>query len=217
LSLKFTNQIISVISANSIINISITIFRKQNMKQQLKSFLSAATLAVALTATLMGCSSGVKLDVPVEDKTGISTTGTGSGNAANNGLSNNGVATVDLGAGGTGANGGPANVGKVIYFDFDSYLVKPEYASVINAHVQFLASRKTSKISVEGHTDSSGGREYNLALGQKRAEAVRRAMALSGLNESQIEAVSFGKEKPADLGGDDAAAAKNRRAEISYR
>jgi peptidoglycan-associated lipoprotein len=187
------------------------------MKQQLKSFLSAATLAVAFAVTLAGCSSGVKLDVPVEDKTGNSTMNPGGG--ANNGQGNNGngVTTVDLGAGGAGANGGPANVGKVIYFDFDSYLVKPEYTSVINAHVQFLSSRKTTKISVEGHTDSSGGREYNLALGQKRAEAVRRAMALSGLNESQIEAVSFGKEKPADLGGDDTAAAKNRRAEISYR
>ena len=191
------------------------------MKQQLKSFFSAATLAVALAATLAGCSSGVKLDTPVEDKAGISTSGMGSGNGngANNGqgINGNGVTTVDLGAGGTGANGGPANVGKIIYFDFDSYLVKPEYTNVINAHVQFLSSRKTTKISVEGHTDSSGGREYNLALGQKRAEAVRRAMALSGLNESQIEAVSFGKEKPADLGGDDTAAAKNRRAEISYR
>jgi peptidoglycan-associated lipoprotein len=187
------------------------------MKLQLKSFFSAATLAVALAATLAGCSSGVKLDAPVEDKAGNSTMG--AGNAANNGqgTNGNGVTTVDLGAGGAGANGGPANVGKVIYFDFDSYLVKPEYANVINAHVQFLSSRKTTKISVEGHTDASGGREYNLALGQKRAEAVRRAMALSGLNESQIEAVSFGKEKPADLGGDDTAAAKNRRAEISYR
>jgi peptidoglycan-associated lipoprotein len=193
------------------------------MKQQVKSFLSTATVAVALAATLVGCSSGVKLDVPVEDKTGIATTagmGSGSGSNSNQGSgsnSNNGVTTVDLGAGGSGANGGPVNVGKVIYFDFDSYLVKPEYASVINAHVQFLSSRKTTKISVEGHTDSSGGREYNLALGQKRAEAVRRAMALSGLNESQIEAVSFGKEKPADLAGDETAAAKNRRAEISYR
>jgi peptidoglycan-associated lipoprotein len=188
------------------------------MKQQLKSFFSATTLAVVLAVTLAGCSSGVKLDVPVEDKTGISTTGAGAGTGANNGQGNNGgVTTVDLGNTGAGANSGPANVGKIIYFDFDSYLVKPEYASVINAHVQFLSSRKTSKISVEGHTDSSGGREYNLALGQKRAEAVRRAMALSGLNESQIEAVSFGKEKPADLGSDDTAAAKNRRAEISYR
>jgi peptidoglycan-associated lipoprotein len=186
------------------------------MKQQFKSFVLVATVAVAFATTLAGCSSGVKLDTPVEDRTGNSTaTSTGAG--VNNGqAANGGVATVDLGTSG-GANGGPANVGKVIYFDFDSYLVKPEYASVINAHVQFLANRKTTKISVEGHTDSSGGREYNLALGQKRAEAVRRAMTLSGLNENQIEAVSFGKEKPADLGADDIAAAKNRRAEINYR
>lgn len=199
---------------------SVIIFRKINMKQQLKSFLLTATVAVAFAVGLAGCSSGVKLDVPVEDKTGTSTMGSGSGtgSVANNGQGNSGgVATVDLSSTGSGANGGPANVGKIIYFDFDSYLVKPEYASVINARVQFLSSRKTTKISVEGHTDSSGGREYNLALGQKRAEAVRRAMALSGLNESQIEAVSFGKEKPADLGGDETAAAKNRRAEISYR
>jgi peptidoglycan-associated lipoprotein len=199
---------------------SVIIFRKINMKQQLKSFLLTATVAVAFAVGLAGCSSGVKLDVPVEDKTGTSTMGSGSGTGspANNGQGNSGgVATVDLSNTGSGANGGPANVGKIIYFDFDSYLVKPEYASVINAHVQFLSSRKTTKISMEGHTDSSGGREYNLALGQKRAEAVRRAMALSGLNESQIEAVSFGKEKPADLGSDETAAAKNRRAEISYR
>jgi peptidoglycan-associated lipoprotein len=191
------------------------------MKQQLKSFFLTATVAVAFAASLVGCSSGVKLDTPVEDRAGNSTTtgaGTGAGTSANSGqAANGGVATVDLGNTGSGTGGGPANVGKIIYFDFDSYLVKPEYAPVINAHVQFLASRKNTKITVEGHTDSAGGREYNLALGQKRAEAVRRAMALSGLNESQIEAVSFGKEKPADLGGDDAAAAKNRRAEISYR
>lgn len=191
------------------------------MKQQFKSFLIMATAATAF-ATLVGCSTGVKLDTPVEDRAGTGSTlsaGMGAaGSGANTGQSaNGGVATVDLANTGAGAGGGPANVGKIIYFDFDSYLVKPEYASVVNSHVQFLSSRKTTKITVEGHTDSSGGREYNLALGQKRAEAVRRAMALSGLSESQIEAVSFGKEKPADLGGDDAAAAKNRRAEISYR
>ena len=189
------------------------------MKQQFKSFLIMATAATAF-ATLVGCSTGVKLDTPVEDRAGTGSTlsaGMGAaGSGANTGQSaNGGVATVDLANTGAGAGGGPANVGKIIYFDFDSYLVKPEYASVVNSHVQFLSSRKTTKITVEGHTDSSGGREYNLALGQKRAEAVRRAMALSGLSESQIEAVSFGKEKPADLGGDDAAAAKNRRAEIS--
>ena len=191
------------------------------MKQQFKSFLIMATAATAF-ATLVGCSTGVKLDTPVEDRAGTGSTlsaGMGAaGSGANTGQSaNSGVATVDLANTFAGAGGGPANVGKIIYFDFDSYLVKPEYASVVNSHVQFLSSRKTTKITVEGHTDSSGGREYNLALGQKRAEAVRRAMALSGLSESQIEAVSFGKEKPADLGGDDVAAANNRRAEISYR
>jgi peptidoglycan-associated lipoprotein len=197
-------------------------FRRYNMKQQLKSFQSFFVIATAATAfaALVGCSTGVKLDTPVEDRAGTgssSSTGMGAGGANNGQAASSGVATVDLANAGAGAGGGPANVGKIIYFDFDSYLVKPEYASVVNSHVQFLSSRKTTKITVEGHTDSSGGREYNLALGQKRAEAVRRAMALSGLSESQIEAVSFGKEKPADLGGDDAAAAKNRRAEISYR
>jgi peptidoglycan-associated lipoprotein len=70
---------------------------------------------------------------------------------------------------------------------------------------------------LEGHTDERGGREYNLALGQKRAEAVRRALVLQGVSESQVEAVSFGKEKPAVVGNSDAAMEKNRRAEISYR
>jgi peptidoglycan-associated lipoprotein len=194
----------------------ISYLESETMKQQLKSFvLTAVTIAFAVS--LAACSSGVKLDTPVEDKAGISTS-QGMGSGANTGQGvNSGVTTVDLANAGSGVNGGPANVSKIIYFDFDSYLVKPEYASIVNAHVQFLSNRKTTKISVEGHTDASGGREYNLALGQKRAEAVRRAMALSGLNESQIEAVSFGKEKPAELGGDEAAAAKNRRVEISYR
>lgn len=176
----------------------------------MKKTLSLFILACALT----GCSTGVRLDAPVEDKSGNATSQTSNAGQAQS--SQGGVTAVDLGSAG-GANGGPANVGKIVYFDFDSYLVKPEYAGVIDAHVKFLASRKTQKITVEGHTDAAGGREYNLALGQKRAEAVRRALALSGLSEAQIEAVSFGKEKPAALGDDEVSMAKNRRAEISYR
>ncbi|MDO8772085.1 MAG: peptidoglycan-associated lipoprotein Pal [Burkholderiaceae bacterium] len=176
------------------------------MKKTLALFILAASLA--------GCSSGVKLDAPVEDRSG-NTTSQSSGSADAQ-ASKGGVTSVDLGSTG-GTNGGPANVGKIVYFDFDSYLVKPEYAGVIEAHVKFLASRKTQKITVEGHTDAVGGREYNLALGQKRAEAVRRSLALTGLPDAQIEAVSFGKEKPAALGSDEASMAKNRRAEISYR
>ncbi len=176
------------------------------MKKILIAFIFAASLA--------GCSTGVKLDTPVDDKSGGSTS---QSSGATDAMASKGVVTsVDLGSVG-GTAGGPANVGKIVYFDFDSFMVKPEYNPVIEAHVKFLASRKTQKITVEGHTDASGGREYNLALGQKRAEAVRRAMALSGLADAQIEAVSFGKEKPAALGGDEDSMAKNRRAEISYR
>lgn len=167
-----------------------------------------------LTAALAGCSTGVKLDAPVEDKSSGSSSSSTS--AMDGQAAKGGVTSVDLGAAG-GANGGPANVGKIVYFDFDSFLVKPEYNGVIDAHVKFLSSRKTQKITVEGHTDASGGREYNLALGQKRAEAVRRSLTLSGLADAQIEAVSFGKEKPAALGSDETSMAKNRRAEISYR
>ena len=171
-------------------------------------------LVFIFAAFLMGCSTGVKLDAPVEDKSGSSTSSSSS--ALDGQAAKGGVTSVDLGST-SGTNGGPANVGKIVYFDFDSYLVKPEYANVIDAHVKFLANRKMQKITVEGHTDAAGGREYNLALGQKRAEAVRRALGLLGVTDAQVEAVSFGKEKPAVSGFDENAMAKNRRAEISYR
>ncbi len=88
---------------------------------------------------------------------------------------------------------------------------------MIEAHARFIGADKGRKVAIEGHTDERGGREYNLALGQKRAEAVRRALGLLGVVDSQVEAVSFGKEKPAAQGTDEDAMAKNRRAEISYR
>jgi peptidoglycan-associated lipoprotein len=104
-----------------------------------------------------------------------------------------------------------------VYFDFDSYSIRPEFQTVIEAHARVLKADKAKKASIQGHTDERGGREYNLALGQKRAEAVRRALSLSGVSDAQMEAVSFGKEKPAMLGGSDAAMEKNRRAEIAVR
>jgi peptidoglycan-associated lipoprotein len=106
---------------------------------------------------------------------------------------------------------------RTVYFDYDSFVIRPEFQSVIEAHARFIKADKAKKVVLEGHTDERGGREYNLALGQKRAEAVRRALALLGVADSQLEAVSFGKEKPAVLGGTEAALEKNRRAEISYR
>jgi peptidoglycan-associated lipoprotein len=104
-----------------------------------------------------------------------------------------------------------------VYFDFDSYSIKPEFQSVIDAHARYVKAAPGRKVMIEGHTDERGGREYNLALGQKRAEAVRRAMGLLGVPDSQMEAVSFGKEKPAAQGHGEEAHAQNRRAELSYR
>jgi peptidoglycan-associated lipoprotein len=103
-----------------------------------------------------------------------------------------------------------------IYFDFDSFEIKPEFQAVLEAHAKYLRDNRSRKMSLEGNADERGSREYNLALGQKRAEAVRRALTLLGVNDSQIEAVSFGEEKPRALGHDEAAWAENRRADLRY-
>ena len=175
------------------------------------------TLALTVVALVAGCSSGVKLDdVPVEDKNATSTMG-GANSGANSGnTSQSGVAGVDLGQ--SGRDGaGPVGVARIVYFDYDSYVIKPEFQSVIEAHSHFIKATPSRKVMIEGHTDERGGREYNLALGQKRAEAVRRSLGVMGVSEAQQEAVSFGKEKPAVAGSDEAAHAKNRRVELSYR
>ena len=114
-------------------------------------------------------------------------------------------------------NQGPQNVARLIYFDFDSYVIKPDYQGIVDGHARYLRANPSRHIFIEGHTDERGGREYNLALGQRRAEAVRNALRLLGVQDNQVEAVSFGKEKPADPGNGEDAWAKNRRAEIVYR
>ena len=104
-----------------------------------------------------------------------------------------------------------------IYFQYDSFVVQPEFQSVVEAHARYLASNPTRKVVVEGNTDERGGREYNLALGQKRADAVRRALATLGVSDSQVESVSFGEEKPRSTGTDEASLAENRRADLRYQ
>lgn len=176
-----------------------------------KKFLTS----LLLTALLAGCASGVKLDdVPVEDKSatsaGVSTQGIGN-NASG---AQTGVAgvVVEKSASGTG----PVGVAHVVFFDYDSFVVRAEARPVIENHARFLQTNKQRKANLEGHTDERGGREYNLALGQKRAEAVRQALSLLGVPESQLEAVSYGKEKPAAQGSAESDLAKNRRVEIRY-
>ena len=104
-----------------------------------------------------------------------------------------------------------------VYFDFDKFDIKANQAAVVERQGKYLAANGALKVRVEGNADERGGREYNLALGQKRAEAVRRALSLQGVSEAQLEAVSFGKEKPAAQGADEEAYSKNRRVEVSYR
>jgi peptidoglycan-associated lipoprotein len=162
---------------------------------------------LAFTAALGACSSGVKLnDVPVEDKAA-------SANESSNTAQSTVAPVVSEKSGTLGV--APAGV-NVIYFDYDSFTLKPESRAVLERNAAHLQANKKFKVQLEGHTDERGGREYNLALGQKRAETVRRALTLLGVSDAQLEAVSFGKEKPADSGSDEAAFAKNRRVEIKY-
>lgn len=174
------------------------------------------TSALVAAAFIAGCSSGVDLDSASADgKNGapISTTDSGA-NSGNTGQS--GVAGVDLSQSGSDA-AGPVDVSRILYFDYDSYIIKSDYQSVIESHARFIKANPARKVMLEGHTDERGGREYNLALGQKRAESVSRALTLLGVPQTQIEAVSFGKEKPAMSGYTEDAYAQNRRVELSYR
>lgn len=169
--------------------------------------------ALAVAAMLGACSTPVKLDnVPVEDKSGSAVVTPA---AKTDTAATSAVKTVDIGK--TDQDAAMRQANRVVYFDYDSFVIRPEFQSVIEAHAKFLKADKSKKVALEGHTDERGGREYNLALGQKRAEAVRRALALLGVGEAQMEAVSFGKEKPAVQGSTEAAMEKNRRTEISYR
>jgi peptidoglycan-associated lipoprotein len=176
-----------------------------------------ALIALAAAGLLAGCTS-TKLDADVPPAGSTATlakpggSGTGSGAAA--GTSQSQVAPVDLTQTNTVAAG---NLPKVVYFDFDSYVVKDEFRNVVEANAKALVADKKMRLAIEGHTDERGGREYNLALGQKRAEAVAKSMALLGAGATQMEPVSFGKERPAAQGSDEAAWAKNRRAELVGR
>ncbi len=173
-----------------------------------------------LAAALAGCSS-VKLDdsVPVEDRTAgtVAQPGAGGQGAANpNAATQSRVAPVSTDNAAAQA-AGPVGVARLIYFDYDSFVIKPEFQPLVEAHARFLKANPARRIAIEGHTDERGGREYNLALGQKRAEAVRRSLGLLGVAGAQAEAVSFGEEKPAAPGSEETAWSKNRRAEITYR
>lgn len=110
----------------------------------------------------------------------------------------------------------PLATQRSVYFDFNDFSVKKDYVALIERHGKFLAANSKVAIRVEGNADERGGSEYNLALGQKRAEAVARALKTYGVKDGQVEPVSFGKEKPKAQGHDEAAWAQNRRADLAY-
>ncbi len=192
--------------------------------QRITTLLIAVSAALAMAA----CGSSVKLDesqisdakgTPVQPQgtnTTVTAITTAPAQGTQTGVAERSVQAVNVDAA-AASGAGPSGAAKIILFDYDSFVIKPEYQSAIDAHARFLTVNKTRKLAVEGHTDESGGREYNLALGQKRAEAVRRALAILGVTDVQVEAVSFGEEKPADAASNEQAYAKNRRAELNYK
>jgi peptidoglycan-associated lipoprotein len=132
------------------------------------------------------------------------------------------------GAGGANANsaGGVENeppgpqagllAKRVIYFDFDNSEIKGEGTDIVAAHAKYLASNPAARVRLEGNTDERGSREYNIGLGERRAQAVRRALLLQGAADGQLSTVSYGEERPASAGHDEPSWAKNRRVEIVY-
>lgn len=200
------------------------------MRTKLRSPLLPSALA-AIAFTLAGCETAVPLNqqaaAPVESRALVTSrdgAGGAAGATASGTTGQSQVATVDLarqgGAGAAGAGGAAllaAPSQRIVYFDFDSFAIRDEFQALIEGHARVLAANRGQRMVVEGHTDERGGREYNLALGQKRAEAVVRAMTLLGASEQQLEAVSFGEERPAVQGSDESAWSRNRRAELKDR
>ena len=176
----------------------------------MKTFHSLLTLVAA--ASLAACSS-VKLDeTPVESRTGSAVVA-GNQGSARDAAANSQTRVAPVNATG-GDMAGLGNLPRVVYFDYDSYVVKDEFRPVVEANAKVLSANPARKIAVQGHTDDRGSSEYNLALGQRRAEAVVKSLTLLGAKPGQLEATSFGKERPAVQGETEEAWAKNRRAEL---
>lgn len=177
------------------------------------------TLTTLVAAAALAACSSVKLDeAPVESRTGTSAgagaTGAGGATGTTQPGSQTRVAPVDATS---GSRAQLPDAQRIVYFDYDSYVVRDDARPVVETNARLLSQDRARRMSVEGHTDARGSSEYNLALGQRRAEAVVRSLTLLGAQASQLEAVSFGKERPAATGDDEASYARNRRAELNAK
>jgi peptidoglycan-associated lipoprotein len=176
------------------------------------------TIACLLAGAVLlaGCP---KKATTIQPPTAGSQVGGSSNTSPSGGASTSGS---DLGGDANGGRGGAGDATgplarKVIYFDFDKSEIKPEYAPIVKASAQTLTERPAIKVKLEGNTDQRGTREYNIGLGERRAQAVRRALMLQGVAETQITTVSFGAERPAAEGDDESAWSQNRRVELVYK
>jgi peptidoglycan-associated lipoprotein len=200
----------------------------RNIKMQLNKTL----LVLAISALFLSACSDDAADTSLTD--GTQTSASGINDASTSGLNNaDGMSGSQFGgpggAYGSGQYGGKGGLGpefsdpnnplskQTIYFMLDSSQVQPDFIPVINAHSQYLAANPNHRISLEGHCDERGSREYNIALGEQRAKSVANMMKSQGVSDSQIDIVSYGEEKPASFGSDEASWELNRRAELVYK
>ena len=191
---------------------------------------------VLLALTLSACGTTKGTQATVEDRTGGKTEATAGQAGSSTGAAGGGAETSALGTAGVAGSsldgkqmsGADSYTGdprknpasplstRSVFFDFDSFVVKDQYRPVLEAHAGYLLSKRDARVILQGNADERGSREYNLALGQKRAEAVRKALALLGVSDAQMEAISFGEEKPRNEATTEEAYAENRRTDVVY-
>ena len=184
----------------------------------MKKFLIAVAMAASFATLFAGCST--QPSAPVDDKSTAEAAEAAAKaqGTTTSGTTTSGVSGMATGSGATSPLKDPNNVlsKRSVYFEFDSFVVEDKYKAMVESHAKYLAGNKAAKVTLQGNTDERGSREYNIALGQKRAEAVKRVMVLMGAQDVVIETVSYGKEKPRREGHDEAAWAENRRVDIVY-
>jgi peptidoglycan-associated lipoprotein len=184
------------------------------VEASMKKFALAALVAIFIA----GCQSTPTSQAPVEDKSGTAGAVAPGSGASTSGSSQGGVSGTQSRTGAANPLRDPNNIlsKRSIYFEFDSFTVADQYKPIVEAHARYLAANRNARVTLQGHADERGSREYNIALGQKRADAVKRMMTVMGIQETMVETVSFGKEKPRNMGHDEAAWAENRRVDIIY-
>ena len=159
-----------------------------------------------LAAALAGCAGNT---IPDPDPTD-------GGADSNSGASSGGMDSGSMGGGSEMASDLDAELTMILYFDFDQSDLRPEYGDLLARHAAKLSNNSRTKVRLEGHADERGSREYNIGLGERRAQAVRRMLLIQGAASNQISTVSFGEERPAAMGSDEESWQQNRRVEIKY-